>query len=140
MTHIDLRNRVLLGVCAVAATLAFAPAGSAHGAGMSMGARGGGMAMQPPVAGPHPMDPSGHLGGPVNPVPATPRVQPTPTAPRLDPPAANGDSSMSASGDVNTRSHAPFNNPNTTGGKLSGDTTGDGDVSPGVPKLDPPPK
>ncbi len=149
MTHIDFRNRVLLGVCAVAATLAFAPASTAHGAGagMSMGARGGGMAMQPPFAGPHPFDPSGHLGGPLPgrpgaPVsPAPPRVKPTPvTAPQLDSPAASANSSTSASGDVDTRSHAPFHYPNAGGGKVPGETSGDANLSPSAPKLDPPPK
>jgi hypothetical protein len=184
MKHlVSYRNRIV-GACAVAAVMALASPGFAHGAmgmgAMGMGARGGmamqppsagprpfdpsghlngptnpstprqqptpspsaprldppggnasmsggGMAAQPPSAGPRPFDPSGHLNGPVNAAPGAPRTQPTPSAPRLDPPG--NDASMSGG----PRTHAPFHNPNTTGGKLSGDVN----VSPDAPQLDP---
>jgi hypothetical protein len=129
MTHID-RNKVLLGVCAVAAALAFAPASSAHGA----GARGGAMTMAPPSAGPHPFDPSGHLGGP--PVSSSqPHVPATPGLPRVDPPppGAGSDTNTGMSGDVSARPHVRFDNPDA-GGKFSGDVSGDVDTSASTPK------
>jgi hypothetical protein len=95
MTHVvSHRNRALLGACAIAAAMAFASQGLAHGAAMGMGARAGGMAMQPPNAGPHPFDPSGHLNGPSSPTPTAPRTQPVPLAPRLDPPGASSGVAM----------------------------------------------
>jgi hypothetical protein len=93
-------------------------------------AGGGGMAAQPPNAGPHPFDPSGHLNGPPNPTPTAPRAQPAPSAPRLDPPG--NDAGMSTNG-PDTRTHARFANPSPDGT----DASGNANVMPSAPQLDP---
>jgi hypothetical protein len=86
MTYV-VSSRTLLSACAIAAAIAYAPAGFAHGAGgmglgAGMAAQPRAMSVQPPVTtSPHPFDPSGHIPGDVtkrtpSPVTQTPSTTP----------------------------------------------------------------